>query len=88
LFQNYLLETAKTDTNDKNTTESNTNDKNPVDKGSGYQTFIDELKKYVGIKAAIKHQTHLLDEIKIKNSDLIKQRETLLVLCEKGYYSN
>jgi len=84
LFQNYLLETATTDTNGNNTTESNKNDKNPLDKGSGYQTFIDELKKYGGIKAAIKHQSNLLDEIKTKNSDLIEQRETLLALCQKA----
>ena len=55
---------------------------NTLDKGRGYQTFIDELRKYGGIKAAIKHQSCLLDEIKNKNSDLIEQRKTLLALCQ------
>ena len=68
LFQNYLIETAKTDNNWNNKSESNNDVKNPLDKGTGYQTFIDELKKYGGIKAAIKYQSHLLDEIKNKNS--------------------
>ena len=84
LFQNYLLETAKTDNNWNNKNESNTNVKNSLDNGRGYQTFIDELKKYGGIKAAIKHQSHLLDEIKNKNSDLIEQRKTLLALCQNA----
>ncbi len=82
LFQNYLLETAKTDNNWDNQNELNTNVKNTLDKGSGYQTFIDELKKYGGIKASIKHQSRLLDEIKSKNSVLIEQRKTLLELCQ------
>ena len=84
LFQNYMLETAKTDDNQNNKNESNTNVKNTLDKGIGYQTFIDELKKYGGIKAAIKQQSHLLDEIKNKNSDLIEQRKTLLALCQNA----
>ena len=84
LFQNYLLETAKTDNNWNNKNESNINVKNFLDKGTGYQAFIDELKKYGGIKAAIKHQSHLLDEIKNKNSDLIEQKKTLLALCQKA----
>ena len=84
LFQNYLLETAKTDNNWNNKNESNTNVKNTLDNGRGYQTFIDELKKYGGIKAAIKHQSHLLDEIKNKNSELIEQRKTLLALCQNA----
>jgi len=84
LFQNYLLETAKTDNNWDNKNESNTNVENTLDKGSGYQTFIDELKKYGGIKASIKHQSRLLDEIKNKNSVLIEQRKTLLELCQNA----
>ncbi len=84
LFQNYMLETAKTDDNQNNKNESNTNVKNTLDKGIGYQTFIDELKNYGGIKAAIKQQSHLLDEIKNKNSDLIEQRKTLLALCQNA----
>jgi len=84
LFQNYLIETAMTDDNIDNKDESNINGKNPLDKGTGYQTFIDELKKYGGIKAAIKHQSHLLDEIKNNNSELIEQRETLLVLSHNA----
>ena len=88
MFQNYLLETAKTNNNWNNKNESNTNVKNPLDKGRGYQTFIDELKKYGGIKAAIKHQSHLLDEIKNKNSDLIEQRQNLVGIMSKCYYSN
>ncbi len=84
LFQNYLLETAKTDNNWDSKNESNTDVKNPLDIGRGYQTFIDELKKYGGIKAAIKHQSQLLDEIKNKNSDLIEQRQTLLALCQNA----
>jgi hypothetical protein len=82
LFQNYLLETSKTDNNWDNQNESDTNVKNTLDKGRGYQTFIDELKKYGGIKASIKHQNRLLDEIKNKNSVLIEQRKTLLELCQ------
>ena len=84
LFQNYLLETAKTDNNWDSKNESNTDVKNPLDIGRGYQTFIDELKKYGGIKAAIKYQSHLLDEIKNKNSGLIEQRQTLLALCQNA----
>jgi hypothetical protein len=84
LFQNYLLETAKTNNNWNSKNESNTNVENTFDKGRGYQTFIDELKKYGGIKAAIKHQSHLLDELRDKNSDLIEQRKALLALCQKA----
>ncbi len=82
LFQEYLLETAKTDNNWDNKNESDTNVKNTLDKGRGYQTFIDELKKYGGIKASIKHQSRLLDEIKNKNTVLIEQRKALLELCQ------
>ena len=71
LFQNYQLEAEKTDNNIDNKNDSNTNVNNTLDKGTGYQTFIEELKKYGGIKAAIKHQSQFLDEIKNKNSDLI-----------------
>ena len=88
LFQNYLLETAKTDNNWNNKNESGRNSKNTLDNGRGYQTFIDELNKYGGIKAAIKHQSHLLDEIKNKNSELIEQRKTLLTLCQNAYHSH
>jgi hypothetical protein len=84
LFQNYLLEAAKTDNNWNNKNESSTNSKNTLDNGTGYQTFIDEIKKYGGIKAAIKHQSHILDEIKNKNSELIEQRKTLLALCQNA----
>ena len=84
LFQNYLLEAAKTDNNWNNKNESSTNSKNTLDNGTGYQTFINELKKYGGIKAAIKHQSHLLDEIKNKNSELIELRKTLLALCQNA----
>ncbi len=84
LFQNYLIETAKTDNNMDNKNESYTNVKNTLDKGRGYKTFIDELKKYGGIKASIKHQSHLLDEIKNKNSELIEQRKTLLALYQNA----
>ena len=84
LFQNYLLEAAKTDNNRNNKNESSTNSKNTLDNGRGYQTFIDELKKYGGIKAAIKHQSHLLDEIKNKNSVLIELRKALLALCQNA----
>jgi hypothetical protein len=84
LFQNYLLETAKTDNNWDNKNESNANVKNTLDKGRGYQTFIDELKKYGGIKASIKHQSRLLDEIKNKNTVLIEQRKALLELCQNA----
>lgn len=84
LFQDYLLETTTTDNNREYKNESNTNVNNTFDKGRGYQTFIDELKKYGGIKAAIKHQSRLLDEIKNKNSDLIEQRKTLLALCQNA----
>ncbi|MDN5847745.1 MAG: hypothetical protein L0H53_15885, partial [Candidatus Nitrosocosmicus sp.] len=84
LFQNYLLETAKTDNNLDNKYESNINVKNTLDKGRGYQTFIDELKKYGGIKASIKHQNRLLDEIKNKNTILIEQRKALLELCQNA----
>jgi hypothetical protein len=66
LLQDYLIEPAKTDNNKDNKNESNTDVKNSLNIGTGYQIFIDELKKYGGIKAAIKHQSHLLDEIKIK----------------------
>jgi hypothetical protein len=86
LFQNYLLETAKTDNNRNNKNESNTNIKNPLDKGIGYQNFIDELKKYGGIKAAIKHQSHLLDEIKNKNVDLIENKDKKVIDREKNKY--
>ena len=84
LFQNYLLEASKTDNNIDNNDESNTDVNNPLGKGIGYQNFIEELKKYGGIKAAIKHQSHLLDEIKNKNSDLIEQKEALLALCQNA----
>jgi hypothetical protein len=84
LFQEYLLETAKTDNNWDNKNESNTNVKNTLDKGRGYQTFIDELKKYDGIKTSIKYQSHLLDEIKNKNTVLIEQRKALLELCQNA----
>jgi hypothetical protein len=84
LFQDYLIESAKTDNNKDNKNESNTDVKNSLNIGTGYQIFIDELKKYGGIKAAIKHQSHLLDEIKNKNSDLIEQRKALLALCQKA----
>lgn len=66
LFQNYLLETEESSNNWNNKYESNTNVKNTLNKGRGYQTFIDELKKYGGIKASIKHQSRILDEIKNK----------------------
>jgi hypothetical protein len=82
LFQEYLLETAKIDNNEDNNNESDTNVKNTLDKGSDYQTFIDELKKYGGIKASIKHQSRLLDEIKNETLVLIKQRKALLALCQ------
>ncbi len=82
LFQDYLLETTTTDNNWDNKNDSKTIVNNTLDKGRGYQTFIDELRKYGGIKAAIKHQSCLLDEIKNKNSDLIEQRKTLLALCQ------
>ena len=82
LFQEYLFETAKTDNNEDNKNESDTNVKNTLDKGRGYQTFIDELKKYGGIKASIKHQSRLLDEIKNETSVLIEQRKALLTLCQ------
>jgi len=84
LFQNYLLETEESSNNWNNKYESNTNVKNTLNKGRGYQTFIDELKKYGGIKASIKHQSRLLDEIKNKNSVLIEQRKTLLALCQNA----
>lgn len=84
LFQNYMLETAKTNNNKDSKNESNTNVENPLNIDRGYQIFIDELKKYGGIKAAIKYQSHLLDEIKNKNSDLIEQKKTLLALCQKA----
>ena len=84
LFQDYLLETTTTDNNQEYKNESNTNVNNTLDKGIGYQTFIDELKKYGRIKAAIKHQNHLLDEIKNKNSGLIEQKKTLLALCQNA----
>jgi hypothetical protein len=83
LFQNYLLETAKTDNNQNNKNESNTNIKNPLDKGIGYQTFIDELKKYGGIKAAIKEQSNLLDKIKKENVDLSEKCQNLSDTKEK-----
>jgi hypothetical protein len=83
LFQEYLLETAKTDNNGwDNKNELDTNVKNTLDKGRNYQTFIDELKKYGGIKASIKHQSCLLDEIKNKTAVLIEQRKALLTLCQ------
>src|SRR6188768_4182978 len=84
LFQDYLLETTTTDNNWDNKKDSKTIVNNALDKGRGYQTFIEELKKYGGIKAAIKHQSHLLDEIKNKNSDLIEQKEALLALCQNA----
>ena len=86
LFQEYLLETAKTDNNwdNKNESNTNTNVKNTLDNGRGYQTFIDELKKYGGIKASIKHQSRLFDEIKNKNTELIEQRKALLALCQNA----
>ncbi|MDF0680175.1 MAG: hypothetical protein P0116_04340 [Candidatus Nitrosocosmicus sp.] len=84
LFQDYLLETTTTDNNRDNKNDSNASVNNTLDKSRGYQTFIDELKKYGGIKAAIKHQSRLLDEIKNKNSDLIEQRKTLLALCQNA----
>lgn len=82
LFQEYLLETAKIDNNEDNSNESDTNVKNTVDKGRGYQTFIDELKKYGGIKGSIKHQSRILDEIKNETAVLIEQRKALLTLCQ------
>ena len=82
LFQEYLLETAKIDNNEDDNNESDTNVKNTVDKGRGYQIFIDELKKYGGIKASIKHQSRLLDEIKNETAVLIEQRNALLTLCQ------
>jgi transposase len=82
LFQEYLLETAKIDNNEDNNNESDTNVKNTVDKGRGYQTFIDELKKYGGIKGSIKHQSRILDEIKNETAVLIEQRKALLTLCQ------
>ena len=82
LFQNYLLETAKSDNIWNNKNESNTNVKNTLDEGRGYQTFIDELKKYGGIKDSIKQQSRFLDEIKNKNLVLIEQRKDLLALCQ------
>jgi hypothetical protein len=82
LFQEYLLETAKIDNNEDNNNESDTNVKNTVDKGRGYQTFIDELKKYGGIKGSIKHQSPILDEIKNETAVLIEQRKALLTLCQ------
>jgi hypothetical protein len=88
LFQNYLLETAKTDNNQNNKNESNTNIKNPLDKGIGYQTFIDELKKYGGIKAAIKEQSNLLDKIKKENVDLSEKCQNLSDTKEKRDDSN
>jgi hypothetical protein len=84
LLQDYLIEPAKTDNNKDNKNESNTDVKNSLNIGTGYQIFIDELKKYGGIKAAIKHQSHLLDEIKNKNLELIEQRKTLLALCQNA----
>ena len=50
----------------------------------GWKILIEEMRRYGGIKAAIKHQSHLLDEIKDKNSDLIEQRKTLLALCQNA----
>jgi hypothetical protein len=82
LFQEYLLETAKTDNNGDDKNGSDANLKNTLEKGSGYQTFIDELKKYGGIKASIKHQSRLLDEIKNETAVLIEQRKALLTLCQ------
>jgi hypothetical protein len=55
-----LIETTQIDSNTDNKNESNTDSKNPVDKGIGYKTFIEELKKYGGIKTAIKHQSQIL----------------------------
>jgi transposase len=82
LFQEYLLETSKIVNNEGNKNESDTNVKNTVDKGRSYQTFIDELKKYGGIKGSIKHQSRILDEIKNETAVLIEQRKALLTLCQ------
>ncbi len=62
--------------------DKSNNDNKYIEKEKGWRILIEELKKYGGIKAAIKEQSNLLDKIKKENVDLSEKCQNLSVLCQ------
>jgi len=54
------------------------------EKEKGWKLLIEEMRRYGGIKAAIKDQSNLLDKIKKENTNLIEKVQNLSILYQNA----
>ncbi len=54
------------------------------EKEKGWKLLIEEMRRYGGIKAAIKDQSNLLDKIKKENTNLIEKVQNLSILNQNA----
>ena len=79
LLQNLSIDNSKIDKGSPDAKDNKYNEKE-----KGWRMLIEELKKYGGIKAAIKEQSNLLDKIKNKNVDLIENKDKKVIDSDKN----
>jgi hypothetical protein len=79
LLQNLSIDNSKIDKGSPDAKDNKYNEKE-----KGWRMLIEELKKYGGIKAAIKEQSNLLDKIKNKNVDLIENKDKKVIDRDKN----
>ena len=85
VFQDSLLLQNLSIDNSKNERESpDANDNKHNEKEKGWRMLTEEIKRYGGIKAAIKEQSDLLDRIKKENANLIEKGQNLSILCQNA----
>ncbi|MDF0680914.1 MAG: hypothetical protein P0116_08125 [Candidatus Nitrosocosmicus sp.] len=52
----------------------------------GWKALANDLKKYDGIKEAVRHETMILNKLKAENSVIMRESKNLSDLCQTSYH--
>ncbi len=86
LFQNSLQEN-KLHIKDTSQGEKTVTDSYEFLQGNGgWKALVNELKKYDGIKEAVRHETMILKKLKAENSMIMRESKNLSELCQTTYH--